>query len=73
MKQVSEIEEGTVIGFYEVECFDSDGNLKWSDKVPNVITDAAKAAMLDTYLAGSGYTATMYMGLLSGTSYTSAP
>ena len=25
-------------GFYDVKCYDSNGNLKWEDKAPNLVT-----------------------------------
>lgn len=72
-KAMSNEEASKTIGYYNVECYSSDGELKWSDKVPNVITTVGKNDILDKYFAGSAYTATMYMGLISGTSYTSVP
>lgn len=50
-------------GYYTVECFDADGNLKWQDEVFNVITTVGKNDFLDKYLAGAGYTAACFMGL----------
>lgn len=73
MKQTNTAEGSKAIGTYTVECYDANGNLKWSDTVPNVITTVGKNDILDKYFAGSAYTAAMYMGLISGTSYTSAP
>lgn len=73
MKQKSVNEANQAIGTYTVECFDAQGNLKWSDTVPNVITTLGKNDILDKYFAGTAYTATMYMGLISGASYTSVP
>lgn len=50
-------------GRYEVECFDADGNLKWSDVIENLITTVGKNLTLDTILSGAGYTASVVMGL----------
>ncbi len=50
---------------FEVECFDSDGNLRWREDVYNLVTTAGKTAILDTYLKGSAYTAAWYL-LLKG-------
>lgn len=37
---------------------------------PNLVTTVGGNAMLDSYLAGSGYTAALYLGLIALTSYT---
>ena len=60
-------------GFYTVECRDADGSLIWTDTIENIITTAGKNDMLEHELAGSGYTAAWYMGLISNVSYTSVP
>jgi hypothetical protein len=73
MKQTKTAEALKTIGTYSVTCFDANGNLKWEDSVPNVITTVGKNDILDKYFAGSAYTASMFMGLISGTSYTSVP
>jgi hypothetical protein len=43
--------------------------LKWSEPIHNLITTVGKNDLLDKYLAGSAYTATWYVGLISSTSY----
>lgn len=50
-------------GFYLVECFDPNGNLKWNEVIKNIVTTAGKNDALDKYFKGSGYTATPRMGL----------
>ena len=53
-----------VEGFYQVECRDSAGNLKWNEEFPNLVTAVGKQLMLDTLLKGSAYTvAGPFLGL----------
>jgi len=56
-------EQVSVHGTYHVECYDKDGNPKWSDVAHNLVTDVGAKLMLDTILAGSAFTANTYMGL----------
>lgn len=63
-------ESAPIRGRYTVECFDKDGNLKWTDFIENVVATVGKNLALDTFLAGSAYTVTgPYMGLISSASY----
>jgi hypothetical protein len=63
-------EQAQASGVYLVECFDSDGNLKWKDTIENLVTTAGKNDALDKYLEGSAYTAAWYLGLVDSTGYT---
>lgn len=56
---------GAPRGTFYFECFDADGNLKWTETVSNVVTTPGKNDLLDKYLKGSAYTATWFM-LLAG-------
>jgi len=56
-------ESGEAHGRYVVECFDKDGKLKWKDTIENIVTTVGKNNLLDQYLGGSAYTATVRMGL----------
>lgn len=61
-------EQAHAEGFYVVECFDADGNLKWEDRIDNIVVNVGKNQMLDSALAGSAYTVTgPFMGLAGGT------
>jgi hypothetical protein len=54
-----------VEGFYEVECRDAEGNLKWEEKFPNLVVAVGKQLMLDTFLKGSAYTVVgPFLGLI---------
>lgn len=48
---------------YEVECRDRHGNLKWSEDITNLVTNAGLNDVLDKYFKGSSYTAGWYVGL----------
>lgn len=55
---------------YNFDCYDADGNLKWSDSIRNVVTTVGKNDLLDKYFAGSAYTATWFCGLIASGGYT---
>lgn len=60
-------------GFYQVECRDAEGNLKWTEEFPNLVNAVGKQLMLDTLLKGSAYTVVgPFLGLISGASPTFA-
>ena len=62
-----------VEGFYQVECRDAQGNLKWTQEFPNLVNAIGKQLMLDTLLKGSAYIVTgPYLGLIGTTSPTFA-
>ena len=66
-------ESAKATGKYMLECRDSSGNLKWAEQIDNLVTAAGKNDALDKYLAGSGYTAAWYLGLIGATGYTTGP
>jgi hypothetical protein len=55
-------------GRFVATCYDKDGNVKWEETIDNLVMAVGKQLMLDTLLAGSAYTATVVMGLVSGAS-----
>lgn len=62
-------EEAHASGVYAVECYDSEGNLRWSDTIDNLVTTVGKNELLDKGLAGSSYTAAWYVGLIDNGSW----
>ena len=50
-------------GFFTVECFDKDGNLKWREENHNLVVNVGLQDMNAKYFAGSSYTAAWYIGL----------
>mgnify|MGYP006276725403 CR=1 FL=1 len=52
-------------GYWQVECRDKDGNLKWEDSFPNLVVAAGKELMLNTLLRTSGTYTTVgpFLGL----------
>jgi hypothetical protein len=65
-------------GFYEVKCYDTNGNLKWEDTAPNLVMAVGKQALFDYYFgatgtAGGTASGANYLGLCGGTAtYTAA-
>lgn len=56
-------------GHYVVHCFDAAGDLKWADEIDNLVTTEGKNDALDKYFAGTNYSATWYVGLISSVNY----
>jgi hypothetical protein len=59
-------------GWYDVKCYDSEGNLKWEDKAPNLVTAIGKQSLFDFYFgatgtAGGTASGANYLGLAGGT------
>jgi hypothetical protein len=53
-------------GVFHVECFDKDGNLKWSTSKHNLVVNQGLQDMNTQYFKGSVYTAALYLGLITG-------
>lgn len=41
-------------GVYTVECFDAQGNMKWSDTIKNLTTNVGRQNILNSYFANTG-------------------
>ena len=60
-------------GVYNVTCYGSDGALKWSEEINNVVCTQGKNVALDAFLSGSGYSVVgPYMGLINGSASSAA-
>lgn len=55
-------------GMYTVEHRDAEGRLLNRERFPNLVVTGGKNYLLDSFLSGSSYTATLYLGLVDGTS-----
>lgn len=58
-----------IVGRYHVWCTDTNGNILWDEHIPNTVVTVGKNSMLDNYLAGSSWSNTMYMFLISSASF----
>jgi len=50
-------------GVYTAECYDAQGNLKWSDSIENLTTNVGRQNMLNSYFGNTGGGAVV-MGLM---------
>lgn len=57
---------------YKVECFDKDGNLKWTDGFENLVVTAGRNQYLDATLKTGGASPLWYVGLKNATAETAA-
>lgn len=53
-------------GVFHMQCFDKDGNLKWSEEFPNLVVNVGLQDMNTKYFTGTTYTAVWYLGLVTG-------
>ena len=59
-------------GFFDVICYDPDGNIKWQDKAKNLVTNEGLDHILDVVLHAATQETTWYVGLTDGTPTTDA-
>jgi len=50
-------------GVFTVQCFDKDGQLKWTHAEHNLVVNVGLKDMNEKYFSGTGYTAAWYIGL----------
>lgn len=55
-------------GVFHVQCFDSAGQLKWEDSMHNLVVNEGLQNMNTQYFKGSTYTASFFLGLITGPS-----
>jgi hypothetical protein len=53
-------------GVYTLKCFDKDGQLKWEASSANLVVNQGLQDMNTKYFSGSSYTATWFLGLITG-------
>ena len=53
-------------GVYSVECVGPDGQVKWTDTFHNLVMNEGVQDMNTRYFTGSTYTATPFLGLVTG-------
>jgi hypothetical protein len=57
------IEKVKAGGVFTVQCFDSEGNLKWAEENHNLVVNVGLQDMCNQYFNGSSYNAAWYIGL----------
>ena len=56
--------EGTMaLGYFTIQCFDKDGNLKWQDENHNLVVNGGLQYMCGTALTSTAQITTWYLGL----------
>ena len=53
-------------GVFKVECFGPDGKKKWEDEFHNLVVNEGLQDLNTKYFKAVGYTATWYLGLITG-------
>jgi len=53
-------------GVFHVQCLDKDGNLKWEDKMHNLVVNEGLQDMNTKYFKATTYSSAFYLGLVTG-------
>lgn len=61
--QTRDGENALALGRFKIECFDKDGNLKWSDENHNLVVNVGLQYMCGTALTSVAQITTWYIGL----------
>ena len=61
-----------ICSVWDFECYDKDGNLKWTEKVENIVVDEGLNDILDTYFKGGTQISTWYVAIFEN-DYTVLP
>lgn len=61
------VEQVGLVNYYEVECLDKDGNVKWVENFRNLVVNTGLDDILDKRFKGSSFTASDFVGLTDGT------
>lgn len=70
IRRAGDHEAAEAHGHFDLTCHAPDGQLKWTDRIENIVCTEGKNLMLDTTFAGSAYTKTgPFMGLISSASF----
>ena len=56
-------ENATASGVFTITCYGPNGQLKWEDRLTNLVVNQGLQDMVAQYMAGAAYTATWYIGL----------
>jgi hypothetical protein len=56
-------EDATALGYFTVQCFDKDGNLKWEAENHNLVVNTGLQYMVNTALCGGSPATNWYIGI----------
>ena len=59
-------------GRYTLVCTDADGHVKWTHEEDNLVVNVGLQDMNNKYFTGSSYSATWYLGLITGPGVTTS-
>lgn len=58
-----------IIGWFTVDCYGADGQLKWKEEFPNGVTDQGKSHLLTVGITGSAVTVASRMAFLTTSTF----